>query len=75
VRRSGSDVEFLRAKDSLVDFSPFDGGGKVQEVVLGDVLDLKDQGGECGFQFLEGQILFRTSGGRNNSAEFSYAFF
>jgi len=65
----------LASEGSLVDFSPFNGGGKVQEVVFRDVLDLKDQGGECGFQFVKGDILFQASRGRNDSAEFFYAFF
>ena len=68
-------TESLQANCSLVDFPSLDGSGKVQQVVFRDVLDLKDQGGECGFQIFEGEILFPASGRRNHGAQFSYTLF
>jgi hypothetical protein len=56
-------------------FSLCNGGGKIDEIVFGDVLDLVDKGWQCGLEFREGGILFCARRGGDEGAQVSHSLF
>ena len=53
----------------------FHGGGKVNQIVVREILHFIDEGGQGAFEFCQCGILLGTGGGRDDGAQISYTLF
>ena len=56
-------------------FSFFQCRGKVNQIVVREILHFTDQGGQGAFEFCQRRILLGTGGARDDGAQISYTLF